>query len=103
MANTYARTQRTSWVQGGGKRAVATDVTLVDNYVTGGWAITPGNLGFDKNATLDVVDVPNVNGYDLQYDYTNKKIKAYSAAGTELANASAALNGVVVRVYVIGN
>lgn len=75
------------------------DITLDNSYPTNGWAVTPANFGLTEIITIFPM---NANGYDIQWDGTASKLKVYSAAGTELVNASAALNNVVVRALVIG-
>lgn len=93
------RTLRMSDITRGGKKIKLTDVTL-DNYVTNGYAITAKQLGMDS--TVDYVGPVNSLGYVGQWDYANSKLKFYSASGTELANASAALAAQVVRLRAEG-
>lgn len=56
--------------------ATVTDVTFDSSYVTGGLAVDPGSLGLESVALLQA---SNSGGYAFEYDYTNKKLKAYRA------------------------
>lgn len=80
----------------GGIRVTTTPVTLDNSYPTGGWPITARQLGFPTGSDIIwAAPVIASTGHSLTLDITNMKIKAFSAMGTELANASAALNGVI--------
>lgn len=103
MALAFAtRASRESTVSGGKKLRI-TRVTLDNSYPTGGYAITKPQLGFGASDTLDEVRVNTPGGFNFEWDYAANKLKAYSAMGTELANASAALNNLVVRITALGN
>lgn len=99
------RALRQRW-SGLGKKMIVTNVTFNDNYATGGYAITKQQLGFGANDTIDIVIPvgPASTGHWALWDGANLKLKFFSAAGTELANASAALaGGATITLYAIGN
>lgn len=99
------RALRQRW-SGMGKKFLITTVTFNDNYATGGYAITKQQLGFGASDTLDAVIPigPASTGHWALWDNVNNKLKFFSAAGTELANASAALaGGATIQLYAIGN
>jgi hypothetical protein len=72
-------------------RDVAVTITIgaADTYATGGIAVSPSDVGLTQ--ILWGEPVVFSTGHWGFWDATNKKIKVFSAAGTELANASAAL------------
>lgn len=72
-------------------------VTL-DNYKTGGWSFDTSNLG--SGTVRHVAIPPTIGGYPVEYDYTNKKIKAYKAVATEMDDNDATQNGVAIKVVV---
>ena len=101
MAHTYgAQRYRDVW---GTRYVRKLSITIVDNYVTGGWPITAQDLGFGRTSQLGAVIVltPAVAGAILSWDDVNGKLKAIDYAGAEIANASAALAGVVVQVLAL--
>lgn len=84
-------------------RWVLCRITFSGTYTTGGEAFDPAasNAGLvPSNASILQVLAPNVGGYDLEWDKTNKKLKAWTSGGTELANANAALAGLVCDALV---
>ena len=101
MAHTYTfRGYRDTW----GTRFVRKmSITLVDNYVTGGWPLTAQDLGFGRTATLEgVFPMTQAAGGVFSWDDINKKLMARDWAGAEIANASAALAGTVIQCLVVG-
>lgn len=87
------------------------DITLDNSYPTGGWAVSAQAVGFGLNGQiLGEIGGAIKDGYMLQYDQVNNKIKVFqgdnanagAAPGVELANASAVMNGKVVRMAFIG-
>lgn len=83
----------------GNLREVYVDVTFDNSYPTGGYAFAPSQFQMGQ---FYFVDIANINGYAFHYNYTTNKVQAYSASGTELANASGALNGIKIRFACIG-
>lgn len=86
------------------------EVTL-DNYVTGGYALTARQLGLGSAGVIKAVMLASIiDGYQLMWDYTAAKLKAFQgdninaavSPGIELPNASAVLSGKVVRLVVYG-
>lgn len=72
--------------------------TFSGSYPTGGEECDPGLAEIHK-ATID----QGVEGMMFEYDYANRKIKAYTfpadaGVAVQLANESPALDGAVVRV-----
>lgn len=94
MALTVARTDTYNV---GSRTETITTVTGDNSYPTGGWALTPSQLGFSNNATDLVVDIIGTGGgFMPEYDYTNQKLKVYwfnypgaaAAAAAEVTNAT---------------
>lgn len=90
-------------------------ITLDNSYVgPGGWAITPAQCGFGSGGQIiDMAIInPIVAGKLVEWDQANLKLKALrdndagayvqGADAVELANASAVMNGKVVRAWVYG-
>lgn len=80
--------------------AVIWTVDAAYTYATGGFALSPGAVGlstiyFCAPITFD-------NGYWGVYVPSTGKIKVFSAAGTELANASAALQNAKALIQAAG-
>ena len=83
---------------GGLKKTYVKVATGTSTYATGGYKCdltTIVNLGDVK-----AVNIPPVLGYTPSLDLTNGKLLFYSAAGTELADSSAALNNQTILVHV---
>lgn len=77
-------TQRVATVMGN-KRVVVATITFDSSYPTGGEDLTPGIVGLN---TVEAV-MPVVNGAEFAvYDYPTKKLKLFTADGTEATNAS---------------
>lgn len=88
-------------VVGDGKEAVAVGtVGAADTYVTGGFAITPAQFGMQQIIFVDVS--PAGTGHPLAWNAATGNIQAFSAAGTELVNASAALQNAKFNIRVFG-
>lgn len=102
MAHTYTfRNYRDVW---GSRFVRKVNITIVDNYVTGGWPITAQDVGFGRTATLEDVILTNpaaTAGY-VSWDDVNKKLFARDWAGAQLAAASAVLAGAVFEAIVLG-
>ena len=87
----------------GGWRSGYVDITLDNAYSTGGWAITAANLVLSTLHNL--VPPAAKNGFILEFDHVNSKIKAYQEAGTTDAFAeidAADLSTVVIRCFYEG-
>jgi len=82
--------------------AVKWTVDAAYTYTTGGVTgiITPAALGL--SSIFMVAPVVFSNGYYGYWDDTVSKLKVFSAAGTELANASAVLQGATAFIQAIG-
>ena len=79
------------------------EVTGDSSYPTGGYSMTPANVGLSR---ILYVDLASAGGYLLEYDYTNQKVKFYretGAAGTmsEVPNTTN-VSAAVGRLLVIG-
>jgi hypothetical protein len=100
------RPLRNRW-SGQGKKNIISDVTLSGDYVNGtGWALTKQQLGFGAGDTLDFVDAEaSLGGYTVVpvRTATGVTLRVYTTGGTEATTNLAALNGIVVRLNVIGN
>ncbi len=98
MALTYTISERTVL---GNKQVVIADVDLDDSYPTGGEVLTAGKFGLMAIENVFISN-PCIGSYLLSYDPANKKIKAFSAIGTEVV-ATTDLSAVTdIRVMVIG-
>lgn len=64
-------------------------VAFDSSYPTGGESFTPADLGMK---TFDVVIIHQTSGLVFEYDYTNKKIKAYSQGVSVGAAGSATMD-----------
>jgi hypothetical protein len=88
-------------VDNDGKEALFVEtVGAADTYVTGGWALVPSNYGLQVIYFADVSTAGS--GHPLAWNAATGAIQAFSAAGTELVNASAALQSVKYNLRVFG-
>jgi len=85
------------------------DVTLDGSYPTGGYPLTPQQLGFGTNGSIVFVDAPmsRTGGWMLGWDYTNSKLQVFdgsAAANVAMHEVAAAtvLTGVVARLLISG-
>lgn len=72
---------------GGMERIV--NVTFDDSYPTGGESLTARNCGLN---VIEWVQANPVGGYIFEYDYTNKKLKAY------MCDYSVSVDGPMIEV-----
>lgn len=104
VAPTYATVLPTGalWhVYGDMKEGVVTGtVGAADTYVTGGFTVTPASLGLQVIYFADPVSFSN--GYTGVFNPATGLLKVFSAAGTELANASVALQSATFTFAVRG-
>ena len=90
------------------------DVLLDGSYPnpgpTGGYALTPQQLGFGSNGTIFAVFCTMskaASGFLIGWDYTNGKLQVFDGSGAanalmhEVANATA-LSAIVARLLVFG-
>lgn len=100
MAHTYTfRGYRDAW---GSRFVRLQSITIVDNYVTGGWPITAQDMGLGRTSKIEVIiPLNHAAGGHIGFDAINSKLFARDWAGAELANASAALAGAVIQCLVI--
>lgn len=73
-----------------------------DTYVTGGFAVTPATFGFAQSITLIEPGISTTGGYSFIYNPVTGKVLVFSAAGTQLVNASAALQNDTVILQALG-
>lgn len=84
------------------------DVTLDAAYLAGGYALDTQKMGFGSNGSIVFALAGPADGFLTEYDEATGKLKlrdvssAVGVAAIEVANALAALNGVVVRVLAYG-
>ena len=87
----------------GGFRSGYVDITLDAVYPVGGWPVTAANFVL---STLHNLMMPGSrNGFVLEFDHVNSKIKAYQEADTAAAMKeidAADLTTVVVRAFYEG-
>ncbi len=101
MALSYSAERRKKFYNG---FMVTVDITLDDDYPTGGWEIDEGEFGLE---VIEAVILADTSDYVLKYDHENQKIMAFDLSGEtdildELANESDALDDEKVRVVAIG-
>lgn len=88
-------------VPGNLKEAVYTlTVGASDTYATGGFAIAASSFGLQRIEFIFPITFST--GHWGIYDSSAGKIKVFSAAGTELANTSGALQSATALIVVIG-
>lgn len=86
----------------GNYRASSIQVAFGTGYPTGGEPLLPSafSLSVIKRVDLELT-VPITGIAGVQYDRTNNKLKAYTAAGAEVANATN-LTGALVEATAYG-
>jgi hypothetical protein len=79
-------------------------MTMDDSYPALGYVIDNSKLGLGSNAAVKgiIILTPNLDGYSLHYTLSSGRLRVYEGAagagpGTELATASAAMDGRVVH------
>ncbi len=103
MAHTYAQPTRKYRDVWGTRFVRMMNITIVDNYVTGGWPLTAQDMGFGRTAQIEaVIPLSHHAAAHFGYDAANQKLFARDWAGAELANASAVAAGAVIQCLVIG-
>jgi hypothetical protein len=75
-------------------------VGAADTYVTGGFTVTPAQLGLQQIAYIEPVTFSG--GHWGVFTPSTGLLKVFSAAGTELANASTALQSATFQVVASG-
>jgi hypothetical protein len=75
-------------------------VGAADTYVTNGFAVAPATFGLQSIVQMDPVVFST--GHWGYYEPSTGLIKVFSAAGTELVNASAALQNATFWVNATG-
>ena len=84
-----------------GKEVMATGaIGASDTYVTGGWSLSPSTFGLQQILFVDCS--PAGTGHPLYWNKSTGTIQAFSAAGTELANASTALQSQTFNIRIYG-
>ena len=83
----------------GSKRVRTGRITLSNSYATGGDTLQWKNVS--GLVYIDSIIINPSKGYALEPDIANNKVKAYSAANTEVTNATD-LSTVVAEVIIIG-
>ena len=106
MALTFTDVKRINIQKSGGIRFAVIDITFDNSYATGGWAVTPANLGMSVIYGMIALG-PQVAaaGSLITYDPVNGKLLAFksTAAGSLFGEIAAAdLNTRVCRFYVVG-
>lgn len=83
----------------GNCREVCMDGTLDNSYPTGGYSLTPLQLGVEGVTHYIRADA-TTTGHTFAYDYANKKLLAFSG-GSQVSNATD-LSAVVIRIVAHG-
>lgn len=83
----------------GGRFEVVTPVTVDTSYPTGGWSLTPAQMGLPlglvDRVEVDYAGVTAVGSVNLEYDPVNQKLMAFaysSGAGVVQAEITNATN-----------
>lgn len=89
---------------GGVTYAVFT-LAFTGNYTTGGDSLDFAPIMGFTNRQPDFVQIEGINGYNFQYDFTNKLLPVFSTATTQLTNGAAYPAGVgsdtQIRAYIV--
>lgn len=80
------------------ERIVVTTVTFDSSYVTGGEPFTAADLGMGR---IDFLSATTDGNFAVVWDKANSKLKAFTNAGVEVANATN-LSAIAVRIMAIG-
>src|SRR5262245_22378863 len=105
MALTFTTIQRINIQKSGGMRFAVIDITLDNAYATGGWAITPANLGLTAiTAMVPAGTQVAAAGTVFGWDPSAGKLLAFKSNTAALFQeiAAADLNTRVARFFVIG-
>lgn len=81
------------------KRMLTTSIAFDSSYPTGGEAFTAADLGL---GTIDFISFSTDGNNSVVWDRANSKLKVFTAAGAEVANATN-LSTLVVDALVIGS
>lgn len=73
----------------GDLRYAKVTIAFDSSYPSGGESLTPADLGLK---TIDHITIHSTSGLVFEYDYTNKKVKAYSQGVTVGAAGAATLD-----------
>ena len=105
MALTFTEVKRINYKYSGGFRQALYDITFDASYATGGWSVTPANVGMTTIYGLIALG-PHVAAAGAQFgwDPVNSKILAYKSNTAALFQEIAAgdLSTRVARFFVIG-
>lgn len=92
----------------GSRAARFVEVTLDALYVSGGWAVTPKQLGLGTNGKIHGVIVlnPILGGYTVVWDSSTQKLNVYEttvAGGVQVELTTAtAMDTLVVELVAVG-
>lgn len=84
----------------GNRRAIVADADFDNSYAAGGESLTPQDLGFTKR--IEALIATASGGYEFEYDYTNKKLKALVEFITVTATVDLANHTAVASVNTTG-
>jgi hypothetical protein len=73
-----------------------------DTYVTGGIPLLPSTFGFNQAIVIVEDSTSITGGYSFVWNPTTQKLVCFSAPGTQLASASAALQNDIVQLIALG-
>jgi hypothetical protein len=80
-----------------------TSFALDSSYPTGGYAVTKLQLGFAATADPEfMVELDSANGWSATFDYVNLKIVLWSAANTQVTNATDVSSVTALRALCTG-
>lgn len=86
----------------GNYRSTSVQVALGAGYPTGGEPLAPSAFSLNVVKFVDCTLVVPITGIaSVQYDRTNNKLKAFTSAGAEVANATN-LTGAIVEATAYG-
>src|SRR5262245_23365210 len=105
MALTFTTVRRINIQKSGGVRFAIFDITFDNAYATGGWAITPANLGLTSiDGLMSFGPQVAAAGTTFGWDPTAGKLLAYKSNTAALFQeiAAADLNTRVARFFAIG-
>jgi len=83
----------------GNKRVVLGTIGMTGTYATGGIAIAAEDFGLSG---LDHLQLGSLDGFAMEHDTVNAKIKTLSSAGNELGSGAVNLSAANVSFIAIG-
>jgi hypothetical protein len=83
------------------------DITFDGSYATGGYSITPGQVGLGVNGRIIFALLPEISGYSLEWVPATQKLRVMqngvgSSPNAEVPANAAGITGLVARCLFLG-